>query len=210
MSMAEIVGYVAALVTLGTYSMKTMIPLRMFGIAANVLFIAFGYMAGIYPTLILHVVLLPLNSLRLYQMLQLTRRVIEASHGDLNMDWLKPFMSPQSVATGEVLFRKGDPANDLFFLVSGRYRLVETGKDISPGEIVGELGFLEPSQTRTRTLECVEAGTVLRISYHQLKQLYFQNPTFGFYLLRLTSQRLFADIANLESELMAQANAPTR
>ena len=78
MSMAEIVGYVAALVTLGTYSMKTMIPLRMFGIAANVLFIAFGYMAGIYPTLILHVVLLPLNSLRLYQMLQLTRRVIEA------------------------------------------------------------------------------------------------------------------------------------
>ena len=210
MSMAEIVGYVAALVTLGTYSMKTMIPLRMFGIAANVLFIAFGYMAGIYPTLILHVVLLPLNSLRLYQMLQLTRRVIEASHGDLNMNWLKPFMTSRRVAAGEVLFRKGDRASEMFYIVSGRCLLKEMGLEIAAGAVVGELGFLSPDQARTRTLECVSDGVLLQISYDQMKQLYFQNPKFGFYLLRLTSQRLFGNIAALESELATRAPAPTR
>ena len=210
MSMAEIVGYVAALVTLGTYSMKTMIPLRMFGIAANVLFIAFGYMAGIYPTLILHVVLLPLNSLRLYQMLQLTRRVIEASHGDLNMNWLKPFMTSRRVAAGEVLFRKGDRASEMFYIVSGRFLLKEMGLEIAAGAVVGELGFLSPDQARTRTLECVSDGVLLQISYDQMKQLYFQNPKFGFYLLRLTSQRLFGNIAALESELATRAPAPTR
>ena len=59
MELADIFGYLAALVTLGTYSMKTMIPLRVFGMTANVCFIAFGYFGGIFPTLVLHSVLLP-------------------------------------------------------------------------------------------------------------------------------------------------------
>ncbi len=206
-SLTDVIGYAAALATLGTYSMRTMIPLRMCGICANVLFIAFGYLSATYPTLMLHLVLLPLNSVRLYQMLQLTRRVIEASHGDLNMDWLKPFMTSQRVAAGKVLFRKGDPANEMFYVVSGRFLLREMGLEIAEGAVVGELGFLSPDHARTRTLECVSDGVVLRISYDQMKQLYFQNPKFGFYLLRLTSQRLFGNIATLESELAARPPA---
>ena len=57
------------------------------------------------------------------------------------------------------------------------------------------LGFLAPDDTRTATLECVDEAVVLRISYDQMKQLYFQNPKFGFYLMRLASQRLFREIA---------------
>lgn len=34
----EALGYLGALLTLGTYSMKTMIPLRIVGISANVIF----------------------------------------------------------------------------------------------------------------------------------------------------------------------------
>jgi CRP-like cAMP-binding protein len=40
---------------------------------------------------------------------------------------------------------------------------------------------------------------VLTIGYDQVRQLYFQNPTFGFFFLRLISQRLFADIERLRS-----------
>jgi hypothetical protein len=208
MTLIEILGYAAAAFTLATYSMKTMIPLRISGIAANVLFIAFGYLAGVYPNLILHLILLPLNALRLYQMLQLVKRVSEASAGDLNMDWLKPFMSSRRVAAGEILFRQDDPANRMFYVVSGRYRLVEIGVDVAPGTVVGELGLLAPSHTRTQTLECVEAGEVLQISYDQVKQLYFQNPKFGFYFMQLSSQRLFRDIERLEGELAARATRP--
>jgi hypothetical protein len=207
MGVASIVGYLAALLTLGTYSMKTMVRLRICGIAANVLFAAFGFLSSNYPTMFLHLVIVPINSVRLYQMVQLTRRVTEASDGDLNMDWLKPFMSSRRVAMGDVLFRKGDPANDLFYIVSGRFRVGEMGTEMGPGALVGELGFLAPDHARTRTLECVDKAVVLRISYDQMKQLYFQNPDFGFYLLRLASQRLFRDIASRESEAAVHPSA---
>ncbi len=205
MNYFELLGYAAAAVTLNTFSMKTMIPLRISGITANVLFIAYGYFGALYPNLILHLILLPLNSFRLYQMLQLVRRVSDASSGDLNMNWLKPFMSSRRVAAGEVLFRDGDPADRMFYVVSGRYRLVEMGVAVEHGAIVGELGFVAPDRARTQTLECTEAGEVLQITYDQLSQLYFQNPKFGFYFLRLTSQRLFHDIARLETALASRA-----
>jgi CRP-like cAMP-binding protein len=39
---------------------------------------------------------------------------------------------------------------------------------------------------------------VLTISYDKLLELYFQNPEFGYYFLRLTSERLLQNIARLE------------
>jgi len=42
---------------------------------------------------------------------------------------------------------------------------------------------------------------LLTIGYPQIRQLYFQNSTFGFYLLQLTSSRLFKDIKKLEAAI---------
>ncbi|HWH92203.1 MAG TPA: Crp/Fnr family transcriptional regulator, partial [Candidatus Binatia bacterium] len=50
-------------------------------------------------------------------------------------------------------------------------------------------------------------GEVLTASYQQVKELYFQNPQFGFYFLRLTSERLFDNIARLEQELARKNEA---
>ena len=202
---AELLGYTAAIVTFVTYSMKTMIPLRVFGIAANVLFMLFGYYAEAYPTLFLHAVLLPLNSVRLYQMVQLVKRVRDAHAGDLDMEWLKPYMTPRNVRRGKIMFRKGDRAQDMFYVVSGEFRLVETGLAIMPGAIVGELGLLTPNQTRTQTLECVHSARLLEITYDKVLQLYFQNPQFGLYFLRLTTRRLFENIAKLEANVATHA-----
>ncbi len=134
-------------------------------------------------------------------MLRLTKQVSEAARTDLKMDWLKPFTSTRRAATGEVLFRKGDPATALYFIVSGRYHLMELGLDVLPGQVIGELALLAPDQLRTQTLECTENGEILQITYDQVRQLYYQNPQFGFYFLQLSTRRLFADIARLESEL---------
>ena len=201
MSITEIVGYLAAFFVFLTFYMKTMVPLRMIGICSNCAFIAYGYLGGLYPVLILHFILLPLNSLRLREMLRLTRQVRAATQGDLNMEWLKPFTSTRRVKSGDVLFRKGDAADALFFVVSGRYRLPELGMDILSGQVVGELGLLAPDESRTQTLECIEDGEVLQITYEQVKQLCYQNPRFGFYFLQLTTRRLFENIAWLEREL---------
>ena len=53
---------------------------------------------------------------------------------------------------------------------------------------MGELGFLTPNNRRTVTVECIEDGQVLTITYERLLEIYFQNPQFGYYFLVLTSQ----------------------
>ena len=47
-------------------------------------------------------------------------------------------------------------------------------------------------------MECVESGDVLTITYDRLLEIYFQNPKFGYYFLRLSSERLLQNIARLE------------
>ena len=112
-----------------------------------------------------------------------------------------PYMTKCQVHTGQILFRKGQPATEMFIVSSGRLRLSEIAVDVLPGGVVGELGLLAPNQQRTQTLECVEDAEILQIGYDRIKSIYFQNPSFGFYLLRVTSARLFQNIAQLEKEL---------
>jgi CRP/FNR family cyclic AMP-dependent transcriptional regulator len=198
MHWVEILGYIGALLTFATYSMKRMIPLRIIGILSNIFFAAYGFLAPVYPQLVLHIVLLPLNVVRLREMLQLIDKVKAASQGDLSMEWLIPFMVARPVKQGDVLFRKGDLSEAMFYTVTGRYRLNEIGQDVGPGQVIGEIGLIAPDNKRTLTFECVEDGELLTISYSQVKQLYFQNPVFGFYFLQLISQRLFKDIERLQ------------
>ena len=47
----------------------------------------------------------------------------------------------------------------------------------------------------------MEEGEALVISYDSVQQLFFQNPKFGFYFMRLATQRLFSDIGRLEQVL---------
>ncbi len=198
---APYIGYIAALLVFVSFWMKTMIPLRLIGIVSNVVFIAYGYLGAIYPPLVLHLVLLPLNVTRLREMMRLTRQVEQAARSNLSMEWIKPFSASRSAKAGAVLFRKGEIAEEMFFIVSGRYQLVENGSEVTPGSVIGELGLVAPDKARTQTFRCTEDGEVLRISYEQVKQLYYQNPQFGFYFLQLTSRRLFENIAALEDEL---------
>ena len=209
MSTTEMAGYLAAFLVFLTFYMKTMVPLRLIGILSNCVFITYAYLGGLLPVLALHLILLPLNGMRLREMLRLTREVSSATQGDLNMDWLKPFTSARRFKRGDIVFRKGDAADAMCFLVSGCFRLAELGKDMLSGQIVGELGLLAPNQSRTQTLECVEDGELLQITYEQVKQLCYQNPQFGFYFLQLTTRRLFENIASLERELAACQVATT-
>jgi len=207
MRIMEAVGYLGVGLVFVTFYMKTMVPLRVLAIASNLVLIVYGFGAPVYPILVLHILLLPLNLLRLYQMNQLIRHVRAAAAGDLSLDWLKPFTVQRGVATGEILFKRGEVADEMFFVVSGRLRLRESGVELHAGAVVGELGFLAPGRHRTQTLECVEDAVLLRIGYDRVEQLYFQNPKFGFYFLRLTTARLFENLAALERRLEQREKA---
>jgi hypothetical protein len=198
LSAANIMGFIGGIFYVGTMVMKTMVPLRAAAIASNFFLGLYGLLANSLPTFFLYLILLPINCVRLYQMLQLVKQVKSATQGDLSMDWLKPFMTKRSYQAGEVLFHKGDQAEEMFFTVTGKYNVTELNVDLPPGHILGEMGLLAPDNRRTQSVACTESGHVLTISYDKVRELYFQNPEFGFYFLRLTSERLLQNVARLE------------
>lgn len=204
-SLPEAFGYLAALLTLAAFLMKTMVPVRILAIGANIAFIIYGALAGLMPPLLLHCALVPVNAIRLIQMLRLTRAVREAARGDLNLAWLTPFMLARPTAPGERIFSRGEPADALFLVVQGRFLLPELGTIVGPGEVLGELGLVAEDNLRTQSLESLGEGHLLTISYAQVRRLYFQNPLFAFYLLKLIGRRFMADIRRLEGQL---ATAP--
>jgi hypothetical protein len=200
MRFAEMIGYVAATLVFATFSMKTMVPLRIVGICSNVFFIAYGYLNPAYPLLVLHCLLLPLNILRLSQMLSLVKETKEAFEGDLDMNWIRPFTKTREMTPGDVLFRKGDAANEIIFIMSGSMRIPELGIAVPPGEVIGELGMLSPDKVRTQSAVCVDGGQLLVITYDQVRQLFLQNPKFGYYFMQLSARRLFENTKRLQAE----------
>jgi CRP-like cAMP-binding protein len=162
------------------------------------------------PAIALYALLLPVHSIRLYQMLQLIKKVRAAAVSDLSMDWLRPYMRKRKCRKGDVLFRKGDPADEMFLAAKGKYRVVELNNELQPGQIFGELGLLTPGYQRTQSVECIESGHVLTLPYNEVRALYFENPQFEFYFLQLASGRLLADKARLEELLAAERAATAR
>jgi Cyclic nucleotide-binding domain len=209
-TIANMLALIGAIFFVATLLMRTMVPLRVTGIISDVFFIGYGVLSGTVTTLMLYILLLPINIFRLAQMLRLVKRARVAAQGDLSMDWLKPFMNRRKYGKGDVLFRKGDRANEMFFTVTGKFLVTELGIELPAGRLVGELGFLAPDNRRTQSLECTEDGQVLAITYDRLLEIYFQNPEFGYYFLRLSTERLLQNIARLEGiidQYKAQADS---
>lgn len=201
MDLANLLGLIGAVFYVASMTLRTMIPLRIAAIISNVLFMGYGLLAKALPTFLMYAVLLPINCVRLYQIQKLVKRVKVASQGDLDMDWLKPFMTRRNYKAGDTLFRKGDTANTMYYTVTGTFRVKEFDILLPPGRVMGELGLLAPDKKRTATVECVEDGQVLFIIYDKVRELYFQDPDFGFYFLKLTSERLLQNQTRLEAEL---------
>ena len=209
-TIANVLALIGAIFFVATLLMRTMVPLRVTGIISDVFFIGYGVLSGTVTTLMLYILLLPINIFRLGQMLKLVKRARLAAQGDLSMDWLKPFMTRRKYGKGDVLFRKGDRANEMFFTVTGKFLVTELGIELPPGRLVGELGFLSPDNRRTQSLECTEDGQVLAITYDRLLEIYFQNPEFGYYFLRLSTERLLQNITRLEGSIdQYKAQAPS-
>jgi hypothetical protein len=61
----DLIGFLASALVLATFAMKDMRRLRVIAILSNLAFIAYGALCGLLPVLALHLLLLPLNVLRL-------------------------------------------------------------------------------------------------------------------------------------------------
>lgn len=193
------IGYAAAIATILAQRMRTMIPLRVAAIVANLLFIAFGALALLWNVLFLHLVLLPLNLQRLVEMRRLVARVRDAAAGDFVADWLRPFTRRIVLPAGTVLFRRGDAAQTAYYLLRGAFRYAETGRVVAPGGFFGDIAIFADDRRRTNTGICETEVEALELSYDELTQLYLQNPRFGFYYVRQVVGSLREHITLLEA-----------
>jgi CRP-like cAMP-binding protein len=177
-----------------------MIPLRITAMVGNLLGVTLGLVTGNLPTIVKHAINFPLNATRLREMRRLIASVREANAGDLNIEWLKPFMHPRGSPATDLVFAKGDAATEAFFLVDGKVEIVERGVTLEPGAIFGEMALFTRSGKRTATARCLTDVRLLTITYEQFEQLYFQNPEFGLYLVRLIVRRFEANHREEEME----------
>jgi hypothetical protein len=195
MNVIDFLGWAAAALTFLTFSMRTMLPLRVVAIGANVLFIAYGTLGALYPVLALHLILLPFNIFRLVEILRMTAKVRRARTGEFDPGWISQLLPAKPCAEGAVIFRKGDAPDYLYYVVSGRVRLVEADLVVGPGELLGEIAFFSEAKERTLTAVCDTRCEIVSVDERAFMQLYHQNPAFGMYVVRLVARRLLDGMA---------------
>ena len=93
------------------------------------------------------------------------------------------FLALQVVPGGHIVYREGDPANTMFFLISGRLRVSRRGangelllyNEIRPGESVGEAGLIL-QQPRAADITALRDSTVAMLSRADFERLLALHP----------------------------------
>jgi CRP/FNR family transcriptional regulator, cyclic AMP receptor protein len=203
-------GWVAMMLTLISTFARTIIRLRTFSAASNVVQIVAASAAGYWPGAVQNAIQLPINFWRIREMQRLIEQIKSASaKGGADGAWLSSIGTASRIAVGEVLFRRDDPGDRLYYVVSGRIRFPEIDVSIGAGTMFGEIAFFTHDGLRTQSAVAETECELLSIGGDQLKQLYFQNPEFGWYLVRLIAQRLIENAERARPETRASATTCT-
>lgn len=204
--MSVIIGYLASVLVLGAFSMRTMLPLRIIAVASNFALVAYSVLEHYYLILALQLVVLPLNIWRLIEILRLIRSLQGTIDETTVFHALLPFGERISVRGGELIIRKGDPSDALYLVMGGSLWVQEADAELGPGSIVGEIGVMSSEQLRTATVVAKTDCTLARVSAEEFQRVYYTNPAVGLSLIRLIIDRLTRQLAAAQLTI-AQARA---
>jgi hypothetical protein len=188
-------GVIGALLLVASNLMKRMVALRVFALAANAAFIVQFVIEKNWILALLQVTLLSINLWRLWSLRQLLKS-LEAANADTPIrDWLLPQMRKKKFKAGSVLFTKGEPANELYYLQSGTVSSPDFGRTLGAGHLLGEIGMFSEDHVRQATVICETDVVCHTMTDEAAYLLYIQNPQIGFYLIRLIIQQLREQLA---------------
>jgi len=114
--------------------------------------------------------------------------------------WLRSFSEERTYRTGDVIFRAGDDARELLYIVSGNVRLEEIGLEVGARELLGEIAFFSARNRRTASARCISDVVVRSIGRDALLELYDTEPPFREYLIAVFTRRLLADLENVRRD----------
>ena len=192
------IGWLGSILTIATYAMNTMMPLRILAIASSISYLIYAYLLQLWPLLGMELALLPINCYRLWQIVTLRDLVAQAKDGTAtDFSVIKAYGKKRRINAGSLIFKRGDPVDQLYFIGSGRVLIEEVGIEVSSGDIFGEIAFFTDAATRTATARCVEEAEVYEIDKKRFMRLQFEDPGFGLSVMRTVTRRL-SDNANRE------------
>src|SRR5215469_12566888 len=132
--MTALLAYVASALTVGSLGMKTMLPLRIFALFGNLMFVAYGVFEQYYVVTAVNLVILPVNIWRLIEIKRLIRNVRDASNDNHVFDALMPFARRLTPKRGDVIIRKGDPSDSLYLVLEGSLYVEEAKAELGAGD----------------------------------------------------------------------------
>jgi CRP/FNR family cyclic AMP-dependent transcriptional regulator len=129
-----------------------------------------------------------------------SRRLIDLLRGQVLL-CADPEVAPElaKVATvrellpGEILIRQGGTDNDLFFVLSGRFRIFVNGREVAnrdAGQHLGEMAIIDPSSRRSATAIASEQSIIAQVDETAFLALADRNPQLWRRLALVLSQRL--------------------
>lgn len=190
----EAIGWLASLLTIATYSMNSMIPLRILAIGSSVCFVIYAFILQLWPLLLMELILLPINCFRFWQILTLRGRLQRAADANKNdFSVIRTYGQKRTIPADTRIFERGDPVDSLFFVASGRVLIEEVGAEILPGDIFGEIAFFTDAATRTASARTVDEAEVYEIDRKRFMRLQFEDPSFGMSVMRTVTRRLAAN-----------------
>ena len=198
MSFPGILTYAALALLVAAFWFPTIIWLRMVAIAASAVIAVHGLLVVDYLAAALGVALIGVNAWRLIEMRRLvsvTREATASSGAPITLDWLLPYMRPLALPKDTIVFHKGAAADAMYFVSHGRVRFEELDVEMGKGALFGEIGIFSHDKLRTATAKCMEDCSLLQISAEKVRELYYQNPDFGFFIVGLITRRLMEDAA---------------
>lgn len=144
--------------------------------------------------------------------MQLNRPYIpspEAGVDENGFQWPISFMSREDFRRGEFLFRVGDPAEKLFFIVKGLIRLPELNRVMKPGQVIGELGIFSPGKQRTASALAEQDVQVYALGSDEVRRLFTHDPGLAINLIEISVKRLTEHV-KAEVEARERINAELR
>lgn len=193
----EAVGWLASALTVATYAMNTMIPLRILAIASSVCFAIYASVLQLWPLLAMELLLLPINLYRFWQIISLRGKITASAGSSEDFTVIKTYGKARVLAEDTTVFEKGDPVDSLYYLSSGRIYIEEFDVELRSGDIFGEIAFFTDEAIRTATARCLEHAEVFELDRRQFMRLQFEDPSFGMAIMRTITRRLAVNAAYL-------------
>ena len=120
-------------------------------------------------------------------------RYHRSSHPQAVLEWLLPYVTSERRRAGEILFKRGDAADCLYFLHKGRVTLGELHSTMEEGELFGEVGVFSRSNVRTSSARCETDAVLFKLSAEQAKRICFENAQIGYHMMQLVTDRVARD-----------------